>query len=564
MSNEPIVPKYSWSKWILAILIGIPAVAGTYYFMTKKQPKITDTDKNGICKPTKKKNVPKEDTSEIKQENHKVEETPLERSMKLKNSGNSFYKKGEYNEAIRCYTEAISMCPTNETEHLATLYQNRAASYDVLNETQKILDDCSAALKLKPDYLKALSRRYKAAEKLGKIRQALEDVTAVCLLENFNNMETLSAADRILKVIGKEEADKFMKSRSIVLPSDYFIKAYFASFAHDPVIADLPKSVTSDNELRGIEKAKQAMVEEKYSDIISACTEELENPSSDKGKEHALLLRSSMYILTWQIKEAMSDLTFLINTSSDVKVQANALLKRACLYMQAEEVDNAMADFDKAAIIDPNNPDIPHQRAQMYLLGEKLEEAVEEFQKAIALHPTSGLVLVQKLYAEYRLGVSRNDSSIAQTAKKGLQNAINKFPNTPEGYMLLAQVYNDAQDYEKAEATFDLGIKADEKNASILVHKGLLYLQWKGDIEKASKLIEKGIEVDPKCEFAYETLASIEVQKGNLMRAVTLFDKALPLAKSEREASHILSLRAAAQAQMVVLSQSIGREHHSF
>lgn len=52
--------------------------------------------------------------------------------MKLKTLGNSFYKKGEYNDAIRCYTEAISMCPTNDTEHLATLYQNRAASYDVL------------------------------------------------------------------------------------------------------------------------------------------------------------------------------------------------------------------------------------------------------------------------------------------------------------------------------------------------------------------------------------------------------------------------------------------------
>lgn len=563
MSNDPIVPKYSWSKWILAILVGIPAVAGTYYFMTKKQPKITDSDKNGICKPSKKKTVPKKKEEKI-EINLDKEETPLERSMMLKNLGNTCYKKGNYSDAIHCYTEAISLCPTTDTEHLATLYQNRAASYDVLNETQNILDDCTAALKLKPDYLKALSRRYKAAEKLGKTRQALEDVTAVCLLENFNNMETLSAADRILKVIGKEEADKFLKTRTIVLPSYYFIKAYFASFSQDPIMADLPKSLTTDKELRGIEKAKHAMAEGKYSEIIAACTEELENPSSDKGKEHAMLLRSSMYILTWQIKEAMTDLTYIINNSSDIKVQSNALLKRACLFMQADEVDNAMGDFDKAASIDPTNPDIPHQRAQMYLLGDKVEEAVEEFQKAFTLHPTSGLVLVQKLYAEYRLGVSRNDTSLVQRAKKELQDAVIKFPNTPEGYMLLAQVYNDAQDYEKAEATFDMGIKADEKNASILVHKGLLYLQWKGDIEKATELIEKGIEIDPKCEFGYETLASIEVQKGNLMRAVTLFDKALPLAKSEKEACHILSLRAAAQAQMVVLSQSIGGREPTF
>ena len=78
----------------------------------------------------------------------------------------------------------------------------------------------------------------------------------------------------------------------------------------------------------------------------------------------------------------------------------------------------------------------------MYLLGEKLEEAVEEFLKANELNPTSGLVLVQKLYAEYRLGISKNDMSVAQMAINCLQNAITKFPNTPEGYMLLAQVCN--------------------------------------------------------------------------------------------------------------------------
>ena len=71
---------------------------------------------------------------------------------------------------------------------------------------------------------------------------------------------------------------------------------------------------------RGIEKAKYAFIEEKYSEITDACTEEIENPSSQKAKEHALLLRTSLYILTWQIKEALTDLNILIDTSSDIKV----------------------------------------------------------------------------------------------------------------------------------------------------------------------------------------------------------------------------------------------------
>jgi mitochondrial import receptor subunit TOM70 len=39
-------------------------------------------------------------------------------------------------------------------------------------------------------------------------------------------------------------------------------------------------------------------------------------------------------------------------------------------------------------------------------------------------------------------------------------------------------------------------------------------LQWKGDINESLKLLEKAIEVDDKCEFAYETLGTVEVQRG--------------------------------------------------
>jgi import receptor subunit TOM70 len=50
--------------------------------------------------------------------------------------------------------------------------------------------------------------------------------------------------------------------------------------------------------------------------------------------------------------------------------------------------------------------------------------------------------------------------------------------------------------------------------AGLYVHRGLLLLQWKGDINESLKLLEKAIEVDDKCEFAYETLGTVEVQRG--------------------------------------------------
>lgn len=68
----------------------------------------------------------------------------------------------------------------------------------------------------------------------------------------------------------------------------------------------------------------------------------------------------------------------------------------------------------------------------------------------------------------------------------------------------------------------------------------------------ATQLIQEAINLDPKCEFAYETLGTIEVQRGNLKRAIELFDMAIPLSKTEVEIAHLFSLKDAALAQVKV------------
>lgn len=41
----------------------------------------------------------------------------------------------------------------------------------------------------------------------------------------------------------------------------------------------------------------------------------------------------------------------------------------------------------------------------------------------------------------------------------------------------------------------------------------LLQLQWKQDLDLGLELISKAIEIDNKCDFAYETMGTIEVQR---------------------------------------------------
>ena len=69
------------------------------------------------------------------------------------------------------------------------------------------------------------------------------------------------------------------------------------------------------------------------------------------------------------------------------------------------------------------------------------------------------------------------------------QQAKEKFPQCVETYALYAQVLSDQSKFEKADELYQEAQSVDPDNANILVHRGLIQLQWKGDIVKAVELI---------------------------------------------------------------------------
>uniref|UniRef100_A0A1B6KVG2 Uncharacterized protein n=2 Tax=Graphocephala atropunctata TaxID=36148 RepID=A0A1B6KVG2_9HEMI len=201
--------------------------------------------------------------------------------------------------------------------------------------------------------------------------------------------------------------------------------------------------------------------------------------------------------------------------------------------------------------LDPNNPDLYLHRGQVNLLTDNTENSIKDFKKCVSLDPNFAIAVMQGHYAHYRQAVSQNSMSGITKVIEKFKRDLRKFPKCTEAYILLAQILMDQQQFDDADKYFQSAIDMDPTNATLRVHRGLLQLQWKGDIEAAIKMISGGIEVDDRCSFCYETLGTIEVQRGNLKKAVELFNKALPLSKTEMELAHLYSLRDAAVAQQI-------------
>ena len=63
--------------------------------------------------------------------------------MAAKNKGNKYFRGGRYEQAIKCYTQAIEFCPEAKTSDLSTFYQNRAAAFEQLEKDESVVSDCS-------------------------------------------------------------------------------------------------------------------------------------------------------------------------------------------------------------------------------------------------------------------------------------------------------------------------------------------------------------------------------------------------------------------------------------
>lgn len=452
------------------------------------------------------------------------------------------------------YDRAIAVCPATSTIDLSTFYQNRAAAYEQLRKWSAVRDDCSSALQLNPRYVKALHRRARAHECLGDFFASLEDITATCILESFQNNSTLTFADRVLKHIGATDAAQAMRTRQPVTPSASFVRTYVGSFSADPLRwVKLPPAPTVASPAEsGFVRARRALDAERYEEIVAACTDEIEGDDAAYRME-ALLLRGTFYLISGQQAEAMSDLEKVAG-SGDVPVgyRVNAHVKMAALLVQNKDLEGGLRHFAEAEREDASNPDVYHQRGQVYVLADRIEEAVADFARAFELDSTQGMTYIQKCYSEYRLAFQQQNQAGLIVAMSSFQEAIQRFPKCVECYSVMAQVLTEQQQFEQADVFYRKALEVEPRMATIYVHHGIMQLQWDGDVEKALAYIRKAIEVDDKCEFGLETLGTIEVQRGNLENAVELFLRAIRLAKTESELQHLYALKNAAVAQINV------------
>lgn len=95
-----------------------------------------------------------------------------------KEEGNTLFKSGKYEDAIRVYGEALEVDPANKGTN-SKILQNRALCHSKLKQWRRAVEDCDRALQMDPGYTKAKKTRAKALGEEGDWEEAVRALKSI-------------------------------------------------------------------------------------------------------------------------------------------------------------------------------------------------------------------------------------------------------------------------------------------------------------------------------------------------------------------------------------------------
>lgn len=521
----------SYNVSMTAILIGVPVLVGATWYYFYVNSKSSDPSTRGS-------------STNGKKNDESTKQDPLQQLTQLKQTGNQNFSRKNYDAAKEYYTKAIELseqlAKNIKPEDLAIFYQNRAACNEALGNFEEVVIDCGHAINLKKTYAKAYLRRARAYDKLGKYDQAMVDAFSANLLEKFQNQTSMTLADTIVRASSSAKAAEAIKNHTPSWPSNQVIKTYFSSFTHDPI-----------NEKINVEDIRTP-------EQLEPLYEEAKKPEN-KDDPLYLLINASCLSLMSQSSQAIEVFNQILALPDDIcspRIKANSLLKKSAIIISdpssAMEQDVELMNelLDKAANLDPENPDIFLHKAQAMMLSEKYDEAIAALDKALSLKKDYLAALAQKLYLEFKVATREAYSKDKlQSLLDRFKKAAEEHPKSRDILQVYAQVLTELSYFEQADQVLIDMIKVDPHDGFTHVSRALLQFHLKSDLDEAASMLREALKRDPKIMLAYDVLGSIETQKGRYDEAIKVFETALGYSQTEEDYARCYSLLDSAKCQ---------------
>ncbi|XP_014726593.1 PREDICTED: RNA polymerase II-associated protein 3 [Sturnus vulgaris] len=264
-----------------------------------------------------------------------------EKALAEKEKGNNYFKQGNFDEAIKCYTRGMHSDPYNPV-----LPTNRASAFYRMKKFSVAESDCNLALALDKNYIKAYARRGAARFALKNLKGAKEDYEKVLELD-ANNLEAKNELKKIDQALSSKENSEQKELEDAVrtgltdeekqcienqqhkqkaIAEKDLGNGYFKEGKYEAAIECYTRGITADgtNALLPANRAMAYLKIEKYKEAEDDCTQAL---LLDPSYSKAFARRGAARVALGKLKEAVQDFEAVLKLEPGNKQAINELMK---------------------------------------------------------------------------------------------------------------------------------------------------------------------------------------------------------------------------------------------
>jgi tetratricopeptide (TPR) repeat protein len=156
------------------------------------------------------------------------------------------------------------------------------------------------------------------------------------------------------------------------------------------------------------------------------------------------------------------------------------------IFMQKQEFETALPFVKKAVELDPSNTKSIRNLAQIYYDIGQLEESIQTYE--VAIDKETEPKVKADLY--FNLGILYNRVGNLEEAEYNFMNSLDENPDDIEAVMGMAQVFENAEKWRKAEKFYRELIAVDPDNPEHYRGMSRVLLQ-QGEPDESQRYLEK-------------------------------------------------------------------------
>ncbi|RWS25711.1 Mitochondrial import receptor subunit TOM70-like protein [Leptotrombidium deliense] len=453
----------------------------------------------------------------------------LEKALSANEYGNLFFNLNNYAVAIDYYTKATNYCGSSDNDYAAKFHVNRAAVYEKVNDLNGFRKDCNAAIKLDKKCIKAYRRRGRLLRKLGDANKAAEDLMCVCVLEEFEDKDSVQEAEKtIVEACQKVADDFFVGYRCTPNSTAYVNRKYLREFARHPVYRNFNKTNREADSLTfGHLRSLYEMYRDDFQMYLGASS-----LNSD-----LIILKATLNIITEHYMMAEKQLEQLISMydkdpdpnkiQNDTVVHAFICLantKGKRLINEGFGMDFALQCFEKAiSASEDENEDIYYHRAKLYIDCGQYNNARKDLEKSAHYGKNFIEARCKHLRLKFELAFKADNKNEMNVLFEKFDKLVDEFPDSCVVFSHYAEVLTLIGKYEEARKKLATAIELDKRDPDLCLQMGKTLFKATKNIEHLYDWCFRALKPDCRCIVALEILGLVLVNFGAIHDAFYFF-----------------------------------------